>query len=281
MKVQIFNEISKKISFHAVYDNSILEALKYAQKNGFSGIQIAVETPHLSFEHQSDSLCSEIKRGCKKYKLYISLHGPDAITSLFSINEHIKKGIFAYYRDLFRFAEKIGSKLITIHLGNITKFPTDNDPLSVIPDEDAIIYKKTLKNNLETLLKLANNKFVICIENYRLEPLVFEVLQPYLKQQKIWLCWDLAKTYKTSLQKDEKIESFFLKNVKSIKQVHLHDIDSFGKSHKVIGSGIIDFEYFLMKLKISEVMDFCVEVRPRDKAYDSLLNLKRLISSNN
>lgn len=281
MKVQIFNEISKKISFHAVYDNSILEALKYAQKNGFSGIQIAVETPHLSFERQSDSLCSEIKRVCKKHKLYISLHGPDAITSLFSINEHIKKGIFAYYRDLFRFAEKIGSKLITIHLGNITKFPTDNDPLSVIPDEDAIIYKKTLKNNLETLLKLANNKFVICIENYRLEPLVFEVLQPYLKQQKIWLCWDLAKTYKTSLQKDEKIESFFLKNVKSIKQVHLHDIDSFGKSHKVIGSGLIDFEYFLMKLKISEVMDFCVEVRPRDKAYDSLLNLKRLISSNN
>ena len=49
----MWNEISKKISYHAVYDHSILEALYYAKENGFTGIQIAVETPHLSFENLS------------------------------------------------------------------------------------------------------------------------------------------------------------------------------------------------------------------------------------
>ncbi len=281
MKVQILNEIIKKISFHAVYDNTILEALNYAKNSGFAGIQLAIETPHLSFEHYSDRLCSEVKQFCKKHKLFISIHGPDAITSLFTINKHLKKGIFAYYRELFSFAEKIGSKLITIHLGNITKFSTDNDYVSNLPQEDLTIYKNTLKKNLENLLTHASNRFVICIENYRFESLVFEVLQPYLKQQKIYLCWDLAKTYNPSLQKDDKIENFFVSNINSIKQIHLHDIDSYGKSHKVIGSGIIDFEYFLRKLNISKVMDLCIEVRPREKAYESFINLKRLFSSNN
>ena len=48
------NSILDKISYHAVYDKSIVEALEYADANGFSGIQIAVEAPHLSFEKLSD-----------------------------------------------------------------------------------------------------------------------------------------------------------------------------------------------------------------------------------
>ena len=42
--------IFKRISYHAVYDDSILDALKFAKNNGFKGIQVGIETPHLSFE---------------------------------------------------------------------------------------------------------------------------------------------------------------------------------------------------------------------------------------
>ncbi|MHA2325429.1 MAG: sugar phosphate isomerase/epimerase family protein, partial [Promethearchaeota archaeon] len=65
--------------------------------------------------------------------------------------------------------------------------------------------------------------------------------------------------------------------IKSIKQVHLHDLDSDGKSHRVVGSGIIDFKYFLKKFINLEVLDYCIEVRPHEKAYESLTNLRRII----
>ena len=182
--MSLWDEISKKISFHAVYDNSILDALYFAKEKGFAGIQVAVEIPHLSFENISDKQCSKIREICEKDNLYLSIHGPDVITSLLTTNDHLKQGIFSYYKELFTFAEKINSKLITIHLGNITRFPTDTDPEIELPEEDLVIYKKTFNNNLRSLLELANKQFFICIENDRSNSIILDVVQPYLRKRK-------------------------------------------------------------------------------------------------
>lgn len=273
----MWNEISKKLSYHAVYDPSIIEALYYAKKNGFAGIQIAVETPHLSFENLSNRQCDEIQIICEEQGLYLTIHGPDTIASLFTYNNHLKKGIFSYYNDLFNFAEKVNAQLITLHIGDYTKFPTDTDPIVEIPKGDLEFFENTMKNNLRTLLELPKNRFIICIENYGLTPLILDVIQPFLKKEAVWLCWDLPKTYNQKNQKDESIDNFFLKNLNSVKQVHLHDVNDYGKSHRVLGSGVLDFKYFLNKLNISNILDFCIEVRPQVKAYESLLNLKSLI----
>ncbi|MFX0178173.1 MAG: sugar phosphate isomerase/epimerase family protein [Candidatus Hodarchaeota archaeon] len=277
----MWNEISKIISYHAVYDQSILDALLYAKENGFAGIQIALETPHLSFENLSNKQCDEIRTFCKKQNIYLTIHGPDTITSLFTYNTHLKKGILSYYNELFTFAEKVDARLITIHLGDYTRFPTNSEPKIEIPKGDLKFYENTLHSNIRTLLELANNRFIICIENYDFNPLILDVLQPYLKQEELWLCWDLPKTYSQKIKKNDEMEKFLLKNIKSVKQIHLHDINSYGKSHKVIGSGVLDFRYFFGKLEISNIMDFCIEVRPREKAHESLLNLKLLLNAKN
>jgi hypothetical protein len=47
--------ILSKVSYHAVYDDSILEALRFAKANGFAGVQVAVETPHLSLDLLSEA----------------------------------------------------------------------------------------------------------------------------------------------------------------------------------------------------------------------------------
>jgi len=276
----MWNEISKKISYHAVYDQSIIDSLYYAKENGFAGVQIAVETPHLSFENLSNNQCDKIRTICEKQDLYLTIHGPDMITSLFAYNYHLKEGILSYYNDLFTFAEKVDARIITIHLGDYTKFPTDTEPKIEIPEGDLKIFEKTLHNNLRTLLELANNRFIICIENYGFTPLILDVIQPYLKKEALWLCWDLPKTDNPNIKKTSDLQEFFLKNIKSVKQVHLHDISSHGKSHKVISSGVLDFKNFFNKLEISTIMDFCIEVRPREKAKESLANLKHLININ-
>ncbi|MFX1391173.1 MAG: TIM barrel protein [Promethearchaeota archaeon] len=275
----MWNEISEKVSYHVVYDISILDALYYANNSGFAGIQIAVEAPHLSFEYLSDSQCKKINSICDKLNSYITLHGPDIITSLFTTNSRLKQGIFSYYTDLFTFAKKVNARLITIHLGEYTTFPTDTEPQVEISAKDMEIYQITFHENLKTLLKLADHQFIICVENYNFRPFILDILKYYLTEEQLWLCWDLAKTYNKDNNKNNVLERFYIENIKSIKQIHLHDLNSYGKGHKVIGSGIIDFIYYLKQLDFSKVMDFCIEVRPREKAYESLQNLKNLIKS--
>lgn len=95
-------------------------------------------------------------------------------------------------------------------------------------------------------------------------------------QGKIGLCWDLAKSWKNT-----SLEKFFWDNLTHVKQVHLHDvrIDEKGtpKSHCVIGSGDFDFVRYLARLVESDVTDYCIEVRPREKAKASLQALKLLL----
>ena len=51
-----------RITYHAVYDDTIVDALGYAHEHRFAGIQVGVETPHLSFARQSAADCRAIAR---------------------------------------------------------------------------------------------------------------------------------------------------------------------------------------------------------------------------
>jgi len=47
--------------------------------------------------------------------------------------------------------------------------------------------------------------------------------------------------------------------------------------HRVIGSGIIDFRKYFGILQGAKVLDYCIEVRPKEKALESLIELQRLL----
>ena len=262
----------------AVYDESIIEALKFAKNNNFAGIQLAVESPHLSFEHLSQEKRVEIKNFCNNNGLYINLHAPDNI-SLFNSNPPLQNGIFEYFKDLFKFANEISSQLVTIHIGSMTTFPTDTNPELIYPHEDLDFYKKSLKENLKLLISLLDGQIMLCIENYRINSLILDVLQPFVLNKECWLCYDVAKAYTNEQHKNIEVSKFFLENQNSIKQVHLHDINENGRGHRVIGSGIIDFKEILLNFENIPVIDYCIEVRPRSKALESLKNLKNIFSS--
>jgi len=101
------NSILDKISYHAVYDKSIVEALEYADVNGFSGIQIAIEAPHLSFEKLSEEEIEEIRKIAIDNGLNISIHCPDEGLSLFEHSSFLWEGKYKYFEALFNFSEKI------------------------------------------------------------------------------------------------------------------------------------------------------------------------------
>ena len=264
--------ILDRISYYAVYDESILDALRYARDNGFTGVQMDAQSPHLSFERLSDSDCREIREFVAQNSLRLIVHTPEDNVSLYETSRFLRAGILSYYEALFDFAEKAGSQIVTFHLGNLATWKTDTQPFQAQPAADIPIYHESLKSNIERLIEMADRRFVLCLENFKLTAL--EMLQSFLDDGRLFLCWDLAKT------EGPEFEAFMWKNLAHIRQVHLHDIRD-GRSHRVVGTGEIDFMRFLPRLGEAEVMDYCIEVRPREKALESLENLKRLLEDSN
>ena len=273
--------ILDRVSYHAVYDGSIMGALRYAKAHGFAGIQIADETPHLSFERLSRSGAEEIAQFAASENLYTTLHAPDETASLFQCNSSLSAGVLDYYRSLLSFANQVGSRLVTIHVGSMTVFATDDETDRRIPSEDLHLYSASLKKNLEELLRMVGGRLIVCVENYGVGLAELEMLQPYLERGDLFLCWDLVKG---AFRPD--VEGFYLSHPEWIKQVHLHDRREVAsgsiKGHRVIGTGDIEFARCLRFLmEKAEVEDFCIEVRPRDKARESLLALAEIIQQLN
>lgn len=270
-------KILERLSYHVVYDESIVEAIEFASGNSFSGIQVAVESPHLSFENLSLADRAGIRRRREELGLRIAIHGPDDVASLLEPSSQIRKGILSYYTDLFAFASDIGAILTTIHIGHPTVYPTDTIPETRFPEVDIRYYRTTLEENLQSLVALARGRGYICIENYLLEDFILQVLAKYIRESKLGLCWDIAKTYNRDGSINEPLQYYMKENLFAVRQVHLHDLDSKGRSHRVVGTGVIDFGYYLELLKDVDVLDYCIEVRPREKAIESLENLKRIV----
>jgi sugar phosphate isomerase/epimerase len=261
--------ILDRISYHAVYDDSILDALRYALDNGFTGVQVDAQSPHLSFERLTDADCREIREFVARNSMRLIVHTPDDNVSLYETSRYLREGILSYYEALFDFAERAGAQMVTFHLGNLATWKTDTEPFQPQPAADIPVYHEALKSSLERLIEMAGGRFVLCLENFKLN--VLEMLQSFLDDGRLSLCWDLPKTA------GPEHEAFLWKNLKHIRQVHLHDVRD-GRSHRVIGTGEIDFMCFLPRLGEAGVMDFCIEVRPCEKALESLQNLKTMLN---
>lgn len=274
----MLTDILARASYHAVYDDSILDALCFARENGFSGIQVAVEAPHLAFENLSADECRRIAAHCEQHDLRISLHAPDTAVSLLEVSRPLREGTFAYFADLFAFSERIGSQSITIHPGKMSTFGTDSQPPQKIAPQDLPLYRRAFQENLSRLIDLAAGRFRLCIENFQMDAMVREIVQPHLDAGMLFLCWDLPKTYNAQRACDDAQEEFFWRNLASIRQVHLHDYSA-THTHLAVGSGQLDFRRYLPRLASAQVEDFCHEVRPGWRAAESLANLASLLAS--
>jgi sugar phosphate isomerase/epimerase len=270
--------ILERVSYHAVYDHSILDALTFAKANDFTGVQIAVESPHLAFDRLSGAEIRDIAVFREQNDLRISIHAHDTTPSLFETNRYLKKGIFSYFQALFAFAGQIGANIVTIHPGQITTFRTADKNVSLIPDKDMKCLRQTWQNNVLELIRLAENRVMICIENDGLDLFILESFHRFVENNQISLCWDIARSYRSDLSPDPVQQEFVHCCIEQVRQVHLHDRDDSGRSHLVIGEGNIDFRAELERLPVDRILDFCIEVRPRELAQKSLDNLRDLFS---
>jgi sugar phosphate isomerase/epimerase len=270
-------DLLDKISYFAVYDETVLGALQWASENGFTGVQVAVESPHLSYDRVSQEQQQAIRDFLNANRMRLILHAHDDAASLLQTNPQLRLGMYKYFQALFAFAERVGASMITLHVGSMTSYPTATSPEHKAPATDLQLYRQALKRNLDKIVELAARRFLLCAENCKLNQFVLDVLQPYLDDARISLCWDLPKMYYSSLNLNESLERFFRENIEHVKQVHLHDMNREGRSHRVIGNGEMEFAKHLAYFSEYEIVDYCIEVRPREKAKESLENLKGIL----
>ena len=168
---------------------------------------------HYSFRILCPIILLQIKAFCEQNGLHITLHGPDDVASLFVQDVSLQHGIMQYYRDLFDVATCLNVRMITIHLGRMTTFPTDTIPEIRYPPEDVKIYSTILQNNLTQLVELAAGRFLLCVENYQLDTSILDGLTPFLENKTLFLCWDLPKMYFRNGDLDVKLEQYFLNHM--------------------------------------------------------------------
>lgn len=263
-----------RLTFQVVYDNSILYALEYAAANGFAGIQIAVEAPHLSYENYGPGDRELILKKKTELNLSISIQAPEYVTSLLQPNPRLRDGIRGYYLDLFNFAHEIGAAITTIHVGQIPMFRTDTKPIQFLSPGDIALFREAFEDNLAHVLKLAYGKTFVCIENYRMDNVIVPIIDKYLRKNNLGLCWDIAQTFYASGKIDKQILDYMTRNKTFIKQVHLHDRNVAGTPNLCLGSGFINFVQYLRLLEDVDIWEYCLLIRPREKAAESVKFLK-------
>jgi sugar phosphate isomerase/epimerase len=155
-------------------------------------------------------------------------------------------------------------------------FRTDSIPEEPYPQRDRPVYHEALRLGIDRLINLVDGRLILCVENYKMDHETLQVLDRHIGAGDLFLCWDVAK----SRGKPE-VQEYFLQHLDSVKQVHLHDFwqrEGIARSHRVIGSGELDFTQLLPILARADVLDYCIEVRPREKALQSLAALRRMVT---
>ncbi|MCT4605458.1 MAG: sugar phosphate isomerase/epimerase [Marinisporobacter sp.] len=249
----------------------IFDTLKYTKENGFDCVELNVNMPIFFPERFTKEEREEIKRYKEENHIAITLHAPEDIT-LLQLQEGIRKATIDRFKEVIDFGYDIGASRMTMHIGSAVCF-TLTDRKSYLDEFYYEEYKKVLKESLIELSDYAQDKIYLCIENSGRFPqkIVQETLGELLGQENLYLTWDIGHSYTNQYNEVD----FFLKNIKYIKTCHLHDYN--GKSdHQIIGSGNVDFNYHIEKMKGLDVY-YIIEVRPRENAVKSLEKLKEIL----
>lgn len=257
--------IASRLTYHAVYEATIADALRAASEDGFAGVQIAVESPHLAPDRLDRPERERIDALRRELSLRISLHAPDEACSLLQTSRSLRAGAEAYLRELIEFAVDVGAGLIVVHPGRIAAYRTDEEPERTVPAEDVGLYRAALRENLARLADLAAGRVTVCVENHGWCDWIMDELDVALQNGRVSLCWDIAKAFDPAGRVCAEMDAFCRRHIDRVRQVHLHDIRQ-GLSHRVIGSGALPWERLLAPLVSSSVEEFCIEVRPRAAA---------------
>ena len=268
-------------AYHVIYDESLADALTYASHNDWNGIVPDIGVPTFSPHIISTEERAQLRDMSRNFSIEWGFHAPGDDVSLMSPYPLIRAGILAYFKQVINLAREIsiGPTNVVIHAGSIPSYrKAGNQPSVSFNEKHREVYATTLRENLSELLEHARPHVRLVIENINWTSQVREVIE-HLIPQGLKLCLDIPKLYGLDLKLREEDWNFFQRYKGSIEVVHIHDVIPQIGSHQVVGNGLIDFEPALRFLsELSSKPQYVFEVRPREEAQRSLVNIGKMIS---
>jgi len=272
--LSIWLKISQKLGFQAYNDfRTPCEAIDFGVKSGFKCVELNGTHPCFFPENIKDS----DRRAIKEAPIDVLMHAPADI-SLFSLHKNISNASVARLKEFIDFVIECNIKNLTVHIGSTFRVAL-GEKITYIHEVLPELFKEALKRNLQELVNYSLKKsYRISIENaggFRYQ-ISHEVLEEFLKQEKIYLTWDIGHTNTLINRPAEyQIELTLFKKYKHlIREVHLHDNKGNEDEHNVIGKGNVNFEGY-RELLINTPEFYVLEVRPKERAIES----KRIIES--
>ena len=198
---------------------------------------------------------------------------------MFSDYPAIRKGILEHFSAIIDAAEYLNARHIAIHPGIYPSLKQVNK------NEDDFItqYQDYFSDVLyENLLHLANRtrNVLLCVENFHFTALTRNIVEKVLSEnERLFLTWDIAKTYDKNVEIDEAVFQFMQKHIDRLREIYAHDIIKGFRSHQIVGDGDIDFQKYLSVMNKPDVA-ITLEVRPREAAAVSRDRLVSLLHSN-
>ena len=270
------NKTNFKIGLNIIFDKSIYDAIDFALRNNFSTIELWSSAPQFFPEKYSKKERSRIAKYAKAKNIQIQFHA-SASLGFFDHHSKIRKAYFDCQKEQINFARDIRVTTFTVHPGRITVFTYPPGEIFPIYHFYPKYFLKVFKDNLEKTCNFARNKVDLCIENASdaFQKPVLKIIQGLLDKDKLFLTWDIAKSYKKDGNVKKEEIDFFLKNIKKIKNVHVHDSSKIA-GHQIIGKGFVDFNYFFDRLKDLDI-NYIIEVRPHSNVIKSRDNLFKIL----
>ena len=277
-----YERMRKKLGYQALFDTEdIEEALKYAKENGFGAVELNMNGINFLPENYMDEDRRRLRKIAKKLGVSMLLHAPEGL-DLMNVHEGVRFAVVERLKEIVDLARDLSASCVTIHLGTSSSISVEGKmvPLHRVYPE---LYKEAMRFSLSELGDYARGKTSICLENTEItnERIVREVLVELLRDDSLFLTWDIGHShqYKTKVREWE--EEFFLDYGKKIKNVHIHDNNGKWDEHNIIGNGTLDLEHYLAIL--ADLNPFMIfEVRPRERALECLRrfsNYRRLLNA--
>ncbi len=234
-----------KLGIRAIHQKNIQTAIIQAKKNGFDVLEIHLSSPQFQPQHFTQLQLKEIKDFAKKNGILLQTHS-EIGQSLIQVDNILRKAEKLKLKQIIRFSRKIGARCLTLHIGDAPGYHagpgkhTGNDILY------AKYYASLFEDSIKHIISVARKDLFVCIENDNFLPAYQNILSKYLQTNKIFLTWDLMKSYSFKpvkiLLKDQ--FKFMKKNINYIRNVHIS-----GPSHAGINGYENDFMPFLKLLQ--------------------------------
>lgn len=251
------------IGYQAVYDDSALDALRYAATTGFDDVVLDLDVPHFSVHRLSRPERSRIRAASAQGGVGIAFHAPGDNVSLFTDFAGIREAIVSRLRETAQAAEEMGARHLTVHPGLQPTFPPSGDAQDSFMRRYADYYARLLAENLEVPARSAP-RLLLCVENHGMDEAAMAALDPLLRSDlPLYLTGDVAKSHGRP-----EVERFYREQRERIRELHLHDAQPGTRSHLALGRGTLDFSDALPLVR-SEIVATTIELTPRDAPRDA------------